>query len=255
MILPIRTLVRPAVLNGQSNGRLDPGILKTTPGEAGGLPVELVGPATRGWRALAAAAKKAGHVLKLSGAGCGYRNYATQERIFRERYTTVNNGTPGRLWNGRYWYKKPGVAAAAVPGTSNHGWGLAVDLGEERDGDTGTESVDAGTVAWLVANAHTYGYSAELQSEPWHWRWYVGDKIPPAVLAYEAGQIPPKPPKRKAPKMASLIVRKANPKQALFECGDTLYVAHNGAVTTGGPTFVVNDDVWNDLIATHPVKD
>jgi hypothetical protein len=251
--LPIRTLTRPAALQGQQNGRLDPGILKATAGQAGGLTVELVEPAARGWRALTAAAKKAGHVLKQSAPGCSYRPYAVQERIFRERYTTVNNGTPGRMWNGRYWYKKPGVAAAAVPGTSNHGWGLAVDLGEERDGDSGTESVDAGTVAWLIDNAHTYGYSAELQSEPWHWRWYVGDAIPPAVRAYEAAQKPP--PKRKAPKMAALIVRQSNPKQALFECGDTLYVAHNGAVTTEGPKFVVNDDVWGDLIATHPVKD
>lgn len=62
-------------------------------------------------------------------------------------------------------------------------------------------------------------------------------------------------PKRKVPRMAALIIRKSNPKQALFECGETLYVAHNAAVTTDGPTFHVNDDVWNDLVATHPVKD
>lgn len=70
---------------------------------------------------------------------------------------------------------------------SNHGLGLAVDVGEERDGDAGTESIDAGTVAWLIGNAHLYGFSAELQSEPWHWRYFAGDAIPPAVLAFEQG--------------------------------------------------------------------
>jgi hypothetical protein len=86
-------------------------------------------------------------------------------------------------------------------------------------------------------------------------------KIDPTGIDMDAMRVrvarlmsPPKP-KRKGPKMAALIVRQSNSKHALFECGDTLYVAHNGAVTTEGPKFVVNDDVWGDLIATHPVKD
>ena len=162
MAFPIRTLVRPSALNGQQNGRLDPGILKATKGQAAGPTVELVEPAARAWRALCAEAENAGHILKISGPSSAYRTYAVQELIFRQRYTTTNNGTHGRLWEGRYWYKKPGVAAAAVPGTSNHGWGLAVDLGEERDGDKGTESMDAATLEWLGVNAGRFGFSWEI---------------------------------------------------------------------------------------------
>jgi LAS superfamily LD-carboxypeptidase LdcB len=66
---------------------------------------------------------------------------------------------------------------AAAPGTSNHGWGLAVDFAEELDGDTQPESVSAKFVKWLIRNAATYGFSAEVQSEPWHWRYVAGDKL------------------------------------------------------------------------------
>jgi hypothetical protein len=75
-----------------------------------------------------------------------------------------------------------------VPGTSNHGWALAVDTGEERDNDAGTESLDAGTLNWLLAHALDFGWSWELQSEPWHLRCFVGDAIPAAVLAHERGE-------------------------------------------------------------------
>jgi LAS superfamily LD-carboxypeptidase LdcB len=162
MAYPVRAVTQPAALAGQKNGRLDPGILKATPGQANGPVVELVEPAARAWRALCAAALEAGHTLKISGPSSAYRTYAMQELIFRQRYTTTPNGTTGRLWEGKVWYKKPGVAAAAVPGTSNHGWGLACDTGEERDGDTGTESIDTGTLEWLRVNAERFGFSWEL---------------------------------------------------------------------------------------------
>lgn len=191
MAFPVRTLSRPSALAGQSNGRLSPAILSSTPGLAGGLEVQLVGPASRAWRALSAAALGAGHVLKLSGAGCGYRPYAIQERIFRERYTTTYlRGRPYRYWNGRRWYQKAGTAVAAVPGTSNHGWGLAVDVGEERDSDLETEPLDDPTLAWLLANEERFGFSHEVQSEPWHLRYFAGDRTPQAVLDFEAAPVP-----------------------------------------------------------------
>lgn len=52
-------------------------------------------------------------------------------------------------------YKNGGLAA--VPGTSNHGWGSALDL------DLTTAASD-----WLKANAATYGFST-IPREPWHW--------------------------------------------------------------------------------------
>ena len=62
----------------------------------------------------------------------------------------------------------------AVPGTSNHGLGKAVDLGG------GAQSFGTVQHLWLVANAGTYGWTwpawAHLggsKPEPWHWE-YVG---------------------------------------------------------------------------------
>ena len=76
-----------------------------------------------------------------------YRDYATQVRLYQE---------------------KPSLAA--VPGTSNHGWALAVDLcgGAERAG--------SGMDDWLHANAGRFGWRHPAWAEPggsrpeaWHW--------------------------------------------------------------------------------------
>ena len=52
-----------------------------------------------------------------------YRPYDVQERIFLQRYDhtrrsglTVGNGGI-KYWKGRTWYKRPGFAVAATPGT------------------------------------------------------------------------------------------------------------------------------------------
>lgn len=197
MAFPVVQVSRPASLTGQSNGRLSPLILTSIPGQAGGFPIVLVTPAARSARAMIAEARKAGHVLKPSGPTDSYRPYAVQERIFRERYvpyfTRHTSGVVRRVWwNGRWWYHRSG-AVAARPGTSNHGWALAIDLGEENDGDSGTERLDDATLAWLLANERRFGFSHEIQSERWHVRYWAGDTIPPAVLAYEKGLKPTRP--------------------------------------------------------------
>lgn len=191
MTFPVKTITRSALLSGQSNGKLDPSILESTPGQAGGATVILIKPAARSWRALVAAAKAAGHILKAASVADSYRLYEIQERIFRERYqTTPIRTTDTKQWQGRTWYKKPGVAVAAAPGTSNHGWAQAVDTGEERDGDAGAEAFDDPTLRWIIDHAQTYGWSHELQTEPWHLHYFAGDQIPAAVLAFERGQTP-----------------------------------------------------------------
>lgn len=65
-------------------------------------------------------------------------------------------------------------ALAAVPGTSNHGWGLAVDL------CGGVESYSTAQYAWMVANAGRFGFihptwadPGNGREEPWHWE-YAG---------------------------------------------------------------------------------
>jgi hypothetical protein len=186
MALPIHAVTLPKVLIGQPNGRLPTSILVSTLGQAGGPIVTLVSPAARAWRAMCAAALTAGHVLKATSTNDSYRLYSVQESLFRARYTTTHLANrPTKVWQGKTWWLRPGMATAAVPGTSNHGLALAVDIGEELDGDAGTEAIDPATVAWLAANAARFGFSAELQSEPWHWRYFAGDTIPQAVMLFE----------------------------------------------------------------------
>lgn len=181
LVLPIAKLVKPACLRGQENGKLKRGLMRKC-GIGGFLLVE---PAARACRAMVAAATAAGFDVQATGT---YRSYERQEQLFLQRYTTDKlPGRPTRRWNGVTYWQKPGTAAAAVPGTSNHGWGLAVDFAEERNGKPGVDSVSEKFVRWLIRNAHKYGFSAELQSETWHWRYVAGDKIPQAVLDYEAG--------------------------------------------------------------------
>lgn len=199
MALPIIKVVPPALLAGQENGRLPESLLVSTPGLAGGPTIRLVEPAARSWRALTAAASAAGHTLKATSAGDSYRSYERQVATFVARYEPdpfpgyigtkwwpAHYDQQGRWVTAHLWYQKPKTAVAAAPGYSNHGLGLAVDTGEESDGDAGTESLDPLTLNWLVAHAGAYGWSWENQSEPWHIRYCTGDAIPPAVLAYEA---------------------------------------------------------------------
>ncbi|MDV6012710.1 D-alanyl-D-alanine carboxypeptidase family protein [Haloechinothrix sp. LS1_15] len=70
------------------------------------------------------------------------------------------------------YHRKP--ALAAVPGTSNHGWGLAVDL------CAGVESFGTPQHRWMVNNAPAFGWihpqwarQGGGREEPWHWE-YVG---------------------------------------------------------------------------------
>jgi hypothetical protein len=64
---------------------------------------------------------------------------------------------------------------AATPGTSNHGWGLAIDL---CTAETNSSSV----MTWLRANGPTFGWtnpdwalrSGSGPYEPWHWEYLPG---------------------------------------------------------------------------------
>jgi cell wall-associated NlpC family hydrolase len=65
-------------------------------------------------------------------------------------------------------------ALAAVPGTSNHGWGLAVDL------CGGIDAYGTAPYQWMLANAGRFGWlhptwadQGNGREEPWHWE-YAG---------------------------------------------------------------------------------
>ncbi len=103
--------------------------------------------AAAAWRAMAAAfAADFGTRMCITDS---YRTYASQVRLYGQ---------------------KP--ALAAVPGTSNHGWGLAVDL------CGGIESFGTPQYAWMVANAGRFGWlhpewadPGNGREEPWHWEY------------------------------------------------------------------------------------
>jgi hypothetical protein len=72
----------------------------------------------------------------------------------------------------RLYALKP--ALAAIPGTSNHGWGLAIDL------CGGAQSFGTPEYAWLTRYAGAFGWSnppwaqpGRGREEPWHWE-FVG---------------------------------------------------------------------------------
>jgi hypothetical protein len=63
-----------------------------------------------------------------------------------------------------YWVGQGRPQNAATPGTSNHGWAIAVDCPSSR------------VQAWLLIHGPNYGWSHDegaLVGEPWHFR-YVG---------------------------------------------------------------------------------
>lgn len=70
---------------------------------------------------------------------------------------------------------KPGLAAS--PGTSEHGWGLAVDMCDQVD-NAGSRQYQ-----WLRVNAPAYGWDnpdwarvgGSGPTEPWHWEYVAGE--------------------------------------------------------------------------------
>jgi hypothetical protein len=193
MSLPVISVLRPADLANQKNGELGPCSLESRyfigAGHASLHPL-----AARAWDALAAACLKAtGKKLTVTSVADAYRSLQRQIDVFLQRYVkapynplicTLDNP---RTWNGSKYYKRYNVAPVATPATSNHGWGLAVDVAiwsstlNKRVGITSNSAV----WAWLQANAVKYGFCWELQSEPWHIRYYDGDRVPQAVLDFE----------------------------------------------------------------------
>jgi LAS superfamily LD-carboxypeptidase LdcB len=92
------------------------------------------------------------------------------------RHLTVNDSY--RDYAGQVACRARKGALCADPGTSNHGWGLAVDLGG------GIETVVTAEHWWITANAGRYGWTLPAwaradgsKPEPWHWE-YTGSGTP-----------------------------------------------------------------------------
>lgn len=175
MSYPVRPVELPEDLKGQKNGQLAPRLLVAVPGG------KLHHAAASAWMKMHSAALRDGITLTPTSPVDTYRPYEVQVGLFQTRYDRIPRQTDSKIWNGvRYWLK-PGYAMAAVPGTSNHGWGLAIDVA----GASGAR------LDWLVKHAPLFGFSWEAQSEPWHIRyvrgWKEPQQIPPFDGPYKIG--------------------------------------------------------------------
>lgn len=97
------------------------------------------------WAPAAAAFENLRSAAAASGVKIGitdsYRSYDAQVDVARRKGL----------------YSEGGLAAK--PGTSRHGWGMAVDL-----------DLDANAQAWMGANAARFGFTVDPR-EPWHWNY------------------------------------------------------------------------------------
>ena len=184
MQLPIAKLVMPKDLKGCTNGKLPATLLR--PIAPSGRMHHL---AAVSWKVLRKLAADEG--LDLVHVG-DYRPYDQQLSLFESRMKPFPNAKKDvqvvRTFNGAKWYLHSG-APVATPGTSNHGWGLAIDAALKTQGKNGgvvsistkPKIAKRSGVQFLLAEAQTLGWSWELQSENWHIRYVAGDKTPPRL--------------------------------------------------------------------------
>lgn len=170
--LYIKKVTLPQDLVGVTPGKLDDSLLVKCDGG------KLHHLAARAWNAMKAKAAAEGMELKPTSAGDLYRSYDAQKAAFLQRYVTTEiPGQSTRTFEGKKWWLKKGMAMLAVPGTSQHNLGIAVDVA----------SASGARLEWMHKNCADFGFSWEvLPSEPWHIRYVEGDNIPEAVKAYEA---------------------------------------------------------------------
>ena len=145
---------------------------------SGGGKMELC--AADAWDAMVAAAAADGITLKPTSLGDQFRSIEQQKAAFLQRYRKipVANST-SRTWNGKKWWLKRGFAPLAAPNDdpktcSRHMLGLAVDVA----------NANGKILEWLLNNEDKFGFSHEIQSEPWHIRYVAGDDVPVAVKEF-----------------------------------------------------------------------
>jgi len=123
----------PLDLKSYGNGRIPASSLQ-------GLGVgnhALWAPAAEGFARMRAAATADGVTIGVTDS---YRSYDAQVDVAQRKGL----------------YKDGGLAA--VPGTSDHGWGLSLDL-----------RLDDRAQNWMRANAGRFGFAEDVPREPWHW--------------------------------------------------------------------------------------
>lgn len=178
---PIKKLVLPASLQHVKPGELPASLLIEI------KPFGKLHPlAANAYNALRAHAFANGLAkLKPTSAGDTYRSIALQRQGFLARYQFEPiAGVKPRVYENKNYYLKPGNAPMAVPGTSRHNLGLAVDFAD----------MHGETFKLMCQFGPAFGWSLEVMpAEPWHWFYWPGDKVPPSVTQYLQGLAPVSP--------------------------------------------------------------
>ena len=128
----------PPELQAYGNGRIPPEALA----EIGDGEHRMWAPAGEQFNKMRAAAAADGMSFGVTDS---YRSYEAQVDV-AERKGLYSQG-----------------GLAATPGTSNHGWGLALDL-----------DLDSKAQEWMRANAGRFGFVEDVPREPWHWTFHGG---------------------------------------------------------------------------------
>jgi zinc D-Ala-D-Ala carboxypeptidase len=123
----------PVDLAAFGNGRIP----ATALGQVGDTRHKLWTPAADSLTRLMADARRDGVTIGITDS---YRPYAEQVDLAKRKGL----------------YSQGGLAAR--PGTSDHGWGMAVDL-----------DLNSQAQAWMRANGPKYGFVENTPREPWHW--------------------------------------------------------------------------------------
>jgi D-alanyl-D-alanine carboxypeptidase len=127
----------PTELVAYGNGKIPQNALE----KVGDTGHRLWAPAAESLTRMVADAKRDGVKIGITDS---YRSYTEQVDVARRKGL----------------YSQGGLAAK--PGTSDHGWGMAVDL-----------DLNNKAQAWMRANGEKYGFEEDTPREPWHWGYKV----------------------------------------------------------------------------------
>lgn len=217
---PVAKVIVPKEVEKVGNGKLTPAMLKKV--KCGGV---MWDKAATAFDMMYDDALAAGFKLRNIG---DFRPFEAQLAMFKDRYSTKDEGRKPqitRTYEGKTWFLKPGKSPSGTPGTSNHGLGLAIDLGLDTKGKIGNLG---GTKAydWMCENAPKYGFYLQgaptkdgkpnPEYEAWHWQYCAGDKFTELVSSRLGGAVPaPAPAAEPAP--APRGIKKALNPQARAE--------------------------------------
>lgn len=90
------------------------------------------------------------------------------------RNLSVNEAYRDLTTQEHYWTCGCTTGPAARPGTSNHGWALAIDInGTSGNGGSYEARKTTAVYQWMAANAPTFGFRENVSiREAWHWEYH-----------------------------------------------------------------------------------